>query len=198
MADTIGDERRKARMVINELMHDQFTGSGSLAQQVERAHEVIAILEPYDDNYALARAWNEIVLREVARGQYAAATVASDRVVDYARLAGSERLARQVAPAVSYLMVHSATPVSEGIKGCDELLEGVRGNRKTEAIVLGALAQLKAMDGQFDEARRPVPAGPGDPRRAPAADRRELDVDRGVARRDPRRRPRGRRGDAPA
>ncbi len=82
VADTIGDERRKARMVINELMHDQFTGSGSLAQQVERAREVIAILEPYEDNYALARAWNEIVLREVARGQYAAATVASDRVVE--------------------------------------------------------------------------------------------------------------------
>ena len=73
--------------------------------------------------------------------------------MDHARRAGSERLSGQVAPAVSYLMVHGATPVPDGIRGCDEVLEGIRGNRKTEAIVLGALAQLKAMDGQFEEAR---------------------------------------------
>ena len=140
-------------MVINELMHDQFTGTGSLSHQVERANTTIAILERHGDDYALARAWNEVMLREVARGQYAAATTASDRVLEHARRVGSDRLAGQVAPAVSYLMVHGATPVAEAITGCDEVLETIRGNRKTEAIVLGALAQLKAMNGQFDEAR---------------------------------------------
>jgi class 3 adenylate cyclase/tetratricopeptide (TPR) repeat protein len=153
VAGEIGDERRRARMMINELMHDQFTGSGSWAQQIERAKEVIEVLERHNDDFALARAWNEVVFREVTRGQYAAATRSSDRLVEHARRAGSERLAGQIAPAVAYLMVHGATPVTEGIKGCDDVLESIRGNRKTEAIVLGALAQLKAMDGSFDEAR---------------------------------------------
>ena len=76
-------------------------------------------------------------------------------MVAHARRAGSERLAGQAAPAVAYLMVHGATPVAEGIRGCDELLDSIRGNRRTEAVVLGALAQLEG-DG------RPVRRGPRD------------------------------------
>jgi ATP/maltotriose-dependent transcriptional regulator MalT len=43
--------------------------------------------------------------------------------------------------------------VTEGIRRCEEALESVRGNRRAEAIVLAALAPLKAMDEAFDEAR---------------------------------------------
>jgi class 3 adenylate cyclase/tetratricopeptide (TPR) repeat protein len=153
VAEQLGDERLVARMAINELMLDQFTGTGSWTQQVEKAKEIIKVLERYDDDFALARAWNEVTFREITRGQYEAATVSSDMMVAHARRAGSERLAGQAAPAVAYLMVHGATPVADGIRGCDELLDSIRGNRRTEAVVLGALAQLKAMDGQFDEAR---------------------------------------------
>jgi tetratricopeptide (TPR) repeat protein len=153
VAEQLGDERLIARMGINELMLDQFTGSGGSAQQIERAKKIIQVLERYDDDFALARAWNEVMFPELTRGQYEAATVSSDMMVEHARRAGSERLAGQAAPAVAYLMVHGATPVPEGIRGCDELLDSIRGNRRTEAVVLGALAQLKAMGGQFDEAR---------------------------------------------
>jgi tetratricopeptide (TPR) repeat protein len=153
IAEQLGDERLVARMTIDELMLEQFTGAGSWTQQIERAKAIIKILERYDDDFALSRAWNEVTFREITRGQFEAATVSSDMMVAHARRAGSERLAGQAAPAVAYLMVHGATPVAEGIRGCDELLDSIRGNRRTEAVVLGALAQLKAMDGQFDEAR---------------------------------------------
>ena len=57
------------------------------------------------------------------------------------------------APAVAYLMVHGPTPVPEAIERCEVLGEGLRGDRRNEAIVLAAIAQLQAMDGRFDEAR---------------------------------------------
>ena len=68
LAAELGDERLEARMAINELMHDQYTGSGSFGQQIDRANEIIAVLERHGDDFALARAWNEVVFREVTRG----------------------------------------------------------------------------------------------------------------------------------
>ena len=53
---------------INELMLDQFTGTGSSTQQIERAKAIIKVLERYDDDFALARAWNEVTFRELTAG----------------------------------------------------------------------------------------------------------------------------------
>ena len=152
----LGDERLKARMVINELMLDQFTGSGS-ARAADRASasEVIDVLERYEDDFALARAWNEVVFRELTRGQYAAATVSADMLVATTRGApADERLAGQVAPAAR--VPHG--PRRDARVGGDPGLR--RAPRRPSAATgrprrscSAALAQLKAMDGEFDEAR---------------------------------------------
>ena len=47
-------------------------------------------------------------------------------------------------------MVHGPTPVPEAIERCEALFEGLRGDRRNEAIVLAAIAQLQAMDGRFE------------------------------------------------
>ena len=153
LAMELGDERLLARMAIDELTLEQFAGTGSAAQQIERAKEIIVTLERHHDDFALARAWNEVVVRELTLGRYDSGSESADRLVAHARRAGDQRLAAQGAPALAYLMVHGQTPVPDGIRGCEEVLQTVVGNRKIEAIVRAALAQLKAMNGEFDEAR---------------------------------------------
>jgi ATP/maltotriose-dependent transcriptional regulator MalT len=86
-------------------------------------------------------------------GSLADAAEAADRVVEHAVRAGDQRMAGRSAPAVAYLMVHGPTSVAEAIVRCEELFAGLRGDRKNEAIVLAALAQLEAMQGRFDDAR---------------------------------------------
>ena len=75
IAEQLGDERLVARMTIDEPMLDQFTGTGSWTQQIDRAKAIIKVLERYDDDFALSRAWNEVTFREITRGQFEAATV---------------------------------------------------------------------------------------------------------------------------
>ena len=140
-------------MATNSLTLEQYAGTGSAAHQVEAAKDLVTVLERYGDDLALARAWSEVLVRELTLGRYEAAVLSADKLADHAAAAGDARLAAQGAPAVAYLMVHGPTPVGEGIRRCEEALESVRGNRRHEAIVLAALAPLKAMDEAFDEAR---------------------------------------------
>jgi ATP/maltotriose-dependent transcriptional regulator MalT len=86
-------------------------------------------------------------------GNLAEAGRAAERVVEHALRAGDLRLASRSAPAVAYVMVHGPTPVDEAIRQCEGLFDGLRGDRRNEAIVLAALSQLKAMQGDFDAAR---------------------------------------------
>ena len=54
---------------------------------------------------------------------------------------------------ISFTLVHGPATVETGIRSINELVETIAGDRKTEAVLLGALAQLHAMAGDFDEAR---------------------------------------------
>jgi tetratricopeptide (TPR) repeat protein len=54
---------------------------------------------------------------------------------------------------VAYHTLVGRTPVDEALARSEGVLEHVRTDRQAEAIILGVLAQLKAMAGRFDEAR---------------------------------------------
>src|SRR4029077_9906248 len=45
------------------------------------------------------------------------------------------------------------TPVSEALATCERLTREVEGDRKAESVVLGVMAQLHAMRGDFELAR---------------------------------------------
>ncbi len=153
LAIELDDGRLVARMAINELTLEQYAGTGSAAHQIDRAKEIIQTLQRYEDDVALARAWNEVVVRELTLGRYDSGAESADKLVDYAKRSGDQRLTAHAAPTLAYLMVHGQTPVPDGIRECEEVLLTIVGHQKTEAIVRAALAQLKAMNGEFDEAR---------------------------------------------
>jgi tetratricopeptide (TPR) repeat protein len=49
--------------------------------------------------------------------------------------------------------LNGPTPVSEALATCLRLVDDVRGDRKAESVILVTLAQLRAMHGEFEEAR---------------------------------------------
>src|SRR3990172_1922332 len=100
-------------------------------------------------------AWPGRLVRahEFTLGRLNEAAEAADRIVEHATRVGDSRLAARIAPAVAYVLLHGPTAARGGVEGLDELLDSVRGDRKTEAIVMNALAQLRAMNGDLEEAR---------------------------------------------
>ena len=57
-------------------------------------------------------------------------------------------------------MVHGPTPVPEAIERCEALFEGLRGDRRNEAIVLAAIAQLRRWTAGSTRPARLYRAGP--------------------------------------
>jgi tetratricopeptide (TPR) repeat protein len=129
------------------------SGETSMNQAIEKAEQVIARLEGSGDDASLARAWRIVMLCAATVGRLEEASAAAARVIEHATNAGDPVLASRSASAIAYVLVHGPTPVPDAIERCRGLLARISGDRKNEAYVLGALAQLLAMNGEFDEAR---------------------------------------------
>ena len=154
-ARSIGDECLIARVRVTRLMLGLYVKEEeeSATASIAAAEDVIRTFEAHEDDEGLARAWRIVMANQFTLGNLDQAGLAAEQVVEHAVRAGDQRLASRSAPAVAYVMVHGPTPVDEAIRRCEELFDGLRGDRRNEAIVLAALAQLKAMQGEFDEAR---------------------------------------------
>ena len=155
IASELGDDRLGARTTVIRLYADVFgPGGSSMTQAIAEAQRAIVRLEPTGDEASLARAWRLLMLCHVTVGRLEAASDAAARLLDHATRAGDRALAARSAPAIAYVLVHGPTPVADAIKRCRELLADAEGDRKTEAVINSALAQLLAMRGEFEEARQ--------------------------------------------
>jgi tetratricopeptide (TPR) repeat protein len=130
-------------------------GDGTLAtdgQRVEAIERAIEVFERAADFAGLARAYRVLMIVHGTSGRYVAATEAADRCVHAAALAGDTRLAARGASGFATGALHGPSPVDEVIGRCEELLDE-SSDRKTEAVVSGALGVLHAMRGDFDRGR---------------------------------------------
>ena len=119
-------------------------------REVERA---IPVFEELDDHLGLAHSWRLLSLIELSACRYAATGEAMDRSAHYARLAGDRR---QELESLSWLplpLFAGPTPVPEGIRQCQEILDRAEGDRKVEGTVLLIRAALEAMADDVDAAR---------------------------------------------
>ena len=153
-AAAIDDARLGARVALLEAGRAQFVGGTAFASRaLEAVASSVPVLEKAGDDAGLARAARLEMYTQVMLGRLNDAAGSAGRIVEHARRAGDERLvSRSVAP-IAYILVHGPVPVPDALIQCRELLAGAQGDRKTEAILHGALAQLLAMNLEFDEAR---------------------------------------------
>ncbi len=90
------------------------------------------------------------------QGRSREATIAAELALVHAEASGDPATRRRVVSTVCFYMAggpHGATPVNEGIRRCEELLESSRDDPALQAVVSRSLAVLFAMAGRFDEAR---------------------------------------------
>jgi class 3 adenylate cyclase/tetratricopeptide (TPR) repeat protein len=128
-------------------------GGGGPTHAIETARTAITVLERRRDDAGLARAWRMIMNAEASQGHLDAASTASERVLEYARAADDSRSASRSALMIGFVLLHGSTPVREAIPRCEELLAIVEGDRLVEAVGLSTLAVLRAMTGDFEQAR---------------------------------------------
>ena len=151
---TIGEDRLTARAGLLRVALDLFSGAGgggSVALEVAEA--AIPVLEAAKDDAGLARAWRLMMTAQIMLGHFESASEAAARIVEHASRVGDRRLVSRSATSIAYILVHGPTPVSEGLRQSRELLESIEGDRKVEAVILGAMAQLEAMAGRLEDAR---------------------------------------------
>ena len=163
VATELGDDRLGTRVRLLQAMIDVFgpSGAGSAADALEVAARAVSVLEPTGDDAGLARAWRLTMLLQGMLGRYDEVSTAANRVIEHADRAGDRRLASRSAPVISFTLVHGTSPVSDAIPAIKELMRAAAGDRKTEAVLLGAMAQLHAMQGRFEEARELYRRGQG-------------------------------------
>ena len=78
---------------------------------------------------------------------------ALEQAIECARRAGDVRQERRASTQYALTVVYGPTPVDEGIRRCKEIAERVSGDRQAEAAMLCVLAQLEAMQYEFERAR---------------------------------------------
>jgi class 3 adenylate cyclase/tetratricopeptide (TPR) repeat protein len=149
-----GLARFEVRARLERAQVDRFRGvDGAIAGAAQAARQAVAVLEPLGDDAGLARAWRTLVLVEVVQGRFAGASEASENVIRHAQAAGDARIASRAATPIAYILLHGPAPIATAIPQCEDLLSSVKGDRKTEAVIAGTLGVLRAMRGEFAEAR---------------------------------------------
>jgi predicted ATPase/class 3 adenylate cyclase len=156
-AQATGDARLEANAVLTRLYVRHHTAEdleGWRAEVEREAKRAIEQLEGHETAHAeLAKAWrllgsvHGIVLR------YGEAAEAVQKAVEHARLAGDRRQEARNASAYTLAALHGPTPVPEAIERCERLLVQGLANRRAEGQVLCVLAHLRAMQGDFEDAR---------------------------------------------
>ena len=141
---------------IEREFHKMFAGSEEVSRTIpEVTARAIPILEEAGDDLGLARAWR---LRGAkwpgsphtgAIEQRHSSAPSSTRG---GRATCGRR--RRSSPCSAFSLYYGPTPVEEAIARCERFLDEVTGDRSLQAAIENTLAGLRAMLGEFDEARR--------------------------------------------
>jgi class 3 adenylate cyclase/tetratricopeptide (TPR) repeat protein len=129
------------------------TGSVAVRELRREAQGAIRVLEAAGDDLGLAKAWHFLGAIDHGLGHEVAAQEEWERSIEHARRAGSRWDEIMGLESLVWVAVWGPTPRTEALRRCSGLLEEVKGHPELEAHVLGALSCLRALEGQFDEAR---------------------------------------------
>jgi predicted ATPase/class 3 adenylate cyclase len=155
-AEKLGDQRLQADAVLTRLLVRHHTAESleEWRRDVERqAKRAIPVLEREEAHAELAKAWRLLGFVHGSVCRYGDAAAAVERAVHHAQLAGDARQEARNASAYLVAALHGPTPVDEVVARCELLLNRGLANREAEAFVLRSLAQLSAMQGDFERAR---------------------------------------------
>jgi class 3 adenylate cyclase/tetratricopeptide (TPR) repeat protein len=153
--DEAGDHRLRAdAALVLALVEFYSDPPPDWSQRAARiATSAIPAFELVGDEAGLAKAWRVLGAVHATALHYGEAAAAVANAMEHARAAGDLRQERRNASSFALAAVYGPTPVPDAIAECSRIVAEATGDRRTEGLVLGALAYLEAMRGEFDRAR---------------------------------------------
>lgn len=124
--------------------------AGELLDVAVRA---ITVFEELGDDLGLARAWRRVASCHENACRFRAAEEACEHALEYARRAGSTQEEARTIDRLCTVFVLGPAPAEHAITRCESFLARPA-TPLLEANVVAPLAVLRAMTGDFDEARR--------------------------------------------
>jgi tetratricopeptide (TPR) repeat protein len=153
-ATTSGDLTLQAQSLVLRLWMRVFTDPEGWAEQAFReANRAISIFEAEHDERGLAKGWSLLGLVHLLTCQFGTSELEWERAAAHAHAAGDEREELEYLSWVPLVVWGGPTPVEEGIRKCQGILERSAGDRKAMSTALFVMGKLEAMRGGFDEAR---------------------------------------------
>jgi predicted ATPase/class 3 adenylate cyclase len=159
LATLLGDQRLEAHVRMARARHRSVMEPAASLEDVRReADRAIPIFEGVEDYLGLATAWRLRHWVAHLRYQHAEALEARTRAFEYAHRAGDPSEIGDLSVMAGSIM-YGPTPVEEGIRRCETILEQVKSSRGAEGFVLGFLGILHAMDGRPAHGRELIGRG---------------------------------------
>ena len=158
-ATNAGDGRlvAKARLVVRNLENYSGVADGSESWTTAVARDIDAALPLFEDagdEAGLTLAWRLRTGVAMYAGRWSEAADAATEVVEHARRAGDARAQTRASMNYAIASVYGSTPVREAIARCEELAEQSIGDQIAYVTINLQLAQLCAMQGEFERARQ--------------------------------------------
>ena len=154
-AHAAGDRRLELRTLIErELFRSLTRSEESVEEIVAVADNAIPLLQELGDDLGLAKAWWLKSEVHVHACRWAARAENLERALGYARAAGDRSEQSTFASQLALALYCGPTPVDEAIERCERLLAEFSEDRSLRASVTGSIAGLRAMQGEFEEARQ--------------------------------------------
>jgi tetratricopeptide (TPR) repeat protein len=149
--ETIHRDAVLTRLLVSHHVTDDLAGwRGQVVREVE---EILPEAEREQNHALLAKAWRLLGFVHGSICRWGEQVTAVQRALEHARLAGDTRLEARLSAAYAMGLCDGPTPVSEAIDRCDVIAGRALADRQAEALVFWALAHLRGMQGDFDEAR---------------------------------------------
>jgi class 3 adenylate cyclase/tetratricopeptide (TPR) repeat protein len=154
-AHAAGDRGLEMRTLIERELFRSFTSAEESVEEIAAvADNAIPLLQELGDDLGLAKAWwlkSEVHMHAC---RWAARAENLERGLGYARAAGDRSEQSTLASQLAVALYCGPTPVHEAIERCERLLAELPDDRSLRASVTGSIAGLRAMQGEFEEARR--------------------------------------------
>ncbi len=161
LAERVGEPRHAAKARLIGMFVRLYGGEPGdwSAEALARAEAEIPTLQRLGAHGELATAWRLVAFVHGVAGRFGQANDATVHYMAAARAAGNARLVARSGMGFAMGALSGPTPVPEAIAECERIVAGGLADRQVRSVVTCVLAQLRAMNGEFDEARRLVRHG---------------------------------------
>ena len=131
----------------------QTDSSLRMTELLAAAERALPVFESEGDERGIARAWFLVHWARFRTGRYAESSEAAEHVVRHSVNAGDRREQLRGLGQIAMATLWGPTPVDEGLRLCDELVERAEGARLVEAFADRVRGGFCSMTGDFERGR---------------------------------------------